>query len=129
MKQTGTVAPKPHGGGHPPSVKAEGQIFIKELVESKPDLILDEILDEYNNNEQFKRVSKSTIDRNLTKLKLFLQKKTLFDPRKNSPKNLQSRQNYEQNRSKFSLEDLIYIDETGCVRNLTSPYARSASML
>lgn len=125
LKQTGTIAPKPHGGGHPPSVKAEGQIFLKELVESKPDLILDEILDEYNNNEQFEPVSRSTIDRNLAKLKLTRKKKTLFDPRKNSPENKKKRQNYEQNISPFNLEDLIFIDETGCVRNITRPYARS----
>jgi len=41
VKQTGQIAPKPHGGGHPPSVKGNGEIFLLELVESQPDLILE----------------------------------------------------------------------------------------
>jgi len=41
VKQTGQIAPKPHGGGHPPSVKGNREIFLLELVESQPDLILE----------------------------------------------------------------------------------------
>jgi putative transposase len=87
VKQTGQVAPKPHGGGHPPSVKTQGEIFLKELIESQPNLILEEIRDKYN--EYFEPVSRSTIDRTLTKLKLTRKKKSLFAPRKNTPKNNQ----------------------------------------
>lgn len=43
FKQTGTCVPKPHGGGHPPSVKAQGETFLKVLIENQPDLILEEI--------------------------------------------------------------------------------------
>ena len=83
VKQTGQVAPKPHGGGHPPSVKAEGEIFLKELIENQPDLILQEIRDKYN--ECFEPVSRSTIDRTLTKLKL-TRKNRSFESRKNTLK-------------------------------------------
>jgi len=74
VKQTGQVAPKPHGGGHPPSIKEIGQTFLKELIESQPDLTLIEIRDEYN--KHFEGVSRSTIDRTLTKLKLTRKKKS-----------------------------------------------------
>ena len=74
FKQTGQVAPKPHGGGHPPGVKAQGETFLKELIESQPDLILEEIRDQYN--EHFEPVSRSTIARTLTRLKLTRKKKT-----------------------------------------------------
>jgi transposase len=40
FKQTGQIAPKPHGGGRSPSVKATGETFLTELIESQPDLIL-----------------------------------------------------------------------------------------
>ena len=123
VKQTGRIAPKPHGGGHPPSVKTQGETFLKELIESQPDLILEEIRDEYN--KHFDLVSRSTIDRTLKKLKLTRKKKTLFDPRKNTPVNQQKLFNYEINIAPFKIEDLIFIDETGCVRNITRPYARS----
>jgi len=85
VKQTGQVAPKPHGGGHPPSVKAQGENFLKELIDSQPDLILEEIRDRYN--KYFEPVSRSTIDRTLTKLKLTRKKKSLFKSRKNTKKN------------------------------------------
>ena len=123
FKQTGQVAPKPHGGGHPPSVKAKGETFLKELIENQPDLILDEILDEYN--EYFEPVSRSTIDRTLTKLKLTRKKKSLFDPRKNTPQNKQKQKDYQTNIAPFEAKDLIFIDETGSVRNMTRRYARS----
>jgi transposase len=83
LKQTGEIAPKPHGGGRRPSILVEGQTFIKELLENQPDLTLEEITNEYN--QRFDSVGKSTIDRTLNKLKRFLQKKSLFDPRKNTP--------------------------------------------
>jgi transposase len=123
VKQTGQMAPKPHGGGHPPSIKAIGQTFLKELIESQPDLILEEIRDEYN--RYFEPVSRSTIDRTLIKLKLTRKKKSLFDPRKNTPQNQQKRQYYQMNIAPFEAKDFIFIDETGSVRNMTRRYARS----
>ena len=43
VKETGEIAPKPHGGGQSPAVKAQGEVFLKELIEAQPDLILTEI--------------------------------------------------------------------------------------
>ncbi|MEK8015606.1 MAG: transposase [Candidatus Parabeggiatoa sp.] len=76
-------------------------------------------------NKHFEPVSKSTIDRNLTKLKLTRKKKTLFDPRKHSPDNQKKRQDYDKNIDTEDPKALIFIDETGCVRNLTRSHARS----
>ena len=70
FKQTGQVAPKPHGGGRPPSVKATGETFLTELIESQPDFILEEIRDEYNEYFEFEPVGRSTIDRTLIRLNL-----------------------------------------------------------
>jgi transposase len=123
VKDTGEIAPKPHRGGRSSSIKTQGQNFIKDLIESQPDLILEEIRDRYN--EQFEPVGQSTIDRTLTKLKLTRKKKTLFDPRKNTPENQNLLQNYEKNIEPFEAKDLIFIDETGSVRNMTRRHARS----
>jgi len=80
VKQTGICAPKTHGGGHPPSVKVQGETFLKVLIENKPDLILEEIRDEYK--EHFEPVSRSTIDRTLTRLKLTRKKRRCLIPEK-----------------------------------------------
>lgn len=76
-------------------------------------------------NEHFKPVSRSTIDRTLTRLKLTRKKKTLFDPIKNSLENKQKKQDYQTNIAPFEAKDFIFIDETGRVRNLTRSHARS----
>ncbi len=125
VKQTGQVAPKPHGGGNLSSVKVQGETFLSKLIENQPDLILEEIRDEYN--EHFEPVSRSTIDRTLTRLNLTRKKKTLFDPRKNTPENQQKKQDYQTNIALFEAKDFIFIDETGCVRNITRSHARSLS--
>jgi transposase len=123
LSKTGSIDPKPHGGGRSPGVKAEGQTFLKQLVEKQPDLTLEEIATEYQ--KDFKPVSTSTIDRTLNKLKLTRKKKSLFEPRKNTPENLKKQHNYQINIASFDAEDFIFLDETGSVRNLTRSHARS----
>ncbi len=119
----GEIGPKPHGGGQPASISASGEVFLKKLIESQPDLTLVEIRDEYN--QHFKTVSRSTIDRTLTKLKITRKKKTLFDSRKNTPENQEARRVYENNLESLEAKALIFLDETGSVRNLTRGHARS----
>ncbi len=81
FKQTGQVAPKPHGGGRPPSVRPIGETFLTELIESQSDLILEEIRDEYNEYFEFEPVGRSTIDRTLIRLKL-TRKEFIRSPKK-----------------------------------------------
>ena len=50
-------------------IKKEGQDFIRDLLKNKPDLILDEICIEYNNNFE-PAVSRSTINRALNRMKI-----------------------------------------------------------
>jgi hypothetical protein len=65
----------------------------------------------------------------VAQLKLTRKKKSLFEPRKNTPQNKQkqiSRQKfYQTNIAPFEAKELIFIDETGSVRNMTRRYARS----
>jgi len=80
FKQTGSIAPKPHGGGYPSSINVQGHVFIKNLIENQPDLTLEEIQNEYN--KHFESVSKSTIDRTLIKLKITRKKRVYSIPEK-----------------------------------------------
>jgi hypothetical protein len=66
-----------------------------------------------------------TIDRTLTKLKLTRKKKSLFDPRQNTPKNKQKQQDYQTNIAPFDASNLIFVDETLSYRNMTLRNARS----
>lgn len=84
LSQTGSIDPKPHGGGRNSAVKVEGQNFLKQLIEQQPDLTLEEIAQKYQN--YFKPVSTSTIDRTLKKLKLTRKKKVYLSLEKMHPK-------------------------------------------
>lgn len=42
-RETGTVAPKPHGGGHPRSVDADGESVLSALVRARNDRTLEEL--------------------------------------------------------------------------------------
>ena len=94
-------------------IKKEGQDFIRDLLKNKPDLILDEICIEYNNNFE-PAVSRSTINRALIKMKIT--HKTLFDGRKNTQEKLKF---YQNDIIIFNPEQLIFIDEMGVNENIT----------
>jgi len=124
FKQTGGVEPRPHGGGNSSSIDEDGQAFIKKLIEEQPDIKLEDIRDRYNENHP-EPVSRSTIDRILRKCKITRKKKSFFDPRKNSPENVKKQEEYKKNIAPFDAGEMIFIDETGSVRNMTGNYARS----
>lgn len=69
FKTTGSVAPKPRGGGRRPSLDAEGKKVLTELVAAKPDATLEEL--RVSVRERLKVVvSKSAMGRTLTALGL-----------------------------------------------------------
>jgi transposase len=49
-QETGSVTPRPHGGGQTPKLKAIGLKFIKKTVKKSPDLTIDEYTQIYNDN-------------------------------------------------------------------------------
>ena len=42
-RQTGALAPKPHGGGHPPALGQDGREALRQLVRDRPDATLEEL--------------------------------------------------------------------------------------
>lgn len=43
LRETGSIAPKPHGGGHKPILDEQGRTRLVELLRSQPDLTLEEL--------------------------------------------------------------------------------------
>ncbi len=68
FKQTGSLEPKPYNGGRKPAIDETGQNFIREIISEQPDLTLEEICIEYN--KHFAPVTRSTIDRTLTRMNI-----------------------------------------------------------
>jgi len=123
-RKTKSVAPKPHGGGHPPKIATTGLKYLSALVKKQPDLTIDEYGQIYNEHEK-SNVSSSTIRRALSSLKLTRKKKTKSDPRKYNKRNQFKQKLYQWSLRHLSPKQLIYLDETGATINMIRDYARS----
>jgi transposase len=75
-RQTGTIEPKKHGGGA--KMKIDNHCFplIEQMIQQKPDLILEELCRFFKNKTGIK-VSKSTMYRYVQKLNMSRKKKSI----------------------------------------------------
>lgn len=84
VKQTGSLAAKPHGGGRRPALDASGQRAVVEMVRAQPDATIEELRTRVR--EQLgATVSKSAMGRALTALGL-PRKKSRSTPRSATPR-------------------------------------------
>ena len=73
-RETGTVEPKPHGGGVVAKVGAAQLPIVAALVEAQPDALLEELCERFAEQTGV-QVSGSTMHQAVCKLKLSVQKK------------------------------------------------------
>jgi transposase len=78
-EEAGTLAAKPHGGGHGPIVDEVGAEFIRGVVTEEPDLTLQALCERYQ-DKVARRVSKSSMDRALRRLELTRKKRRSTTP-------------------------------------------------
>ena len=74
FRQTGSVAPLPHGGGQPALIPDSSLGILRTLVEDQPDSTLPELRDNYAACTA-QRVSRATVSRALSRLDLTRKKK------------------------------------------------------
>ena len=84
FRHTGSVAPKPHGGGNPPRINASGLERLREFVTQHPDATLKELCERFEASYGMKP-STSSLHRALDKLGL-TRKKKRFMPRSRTVK-------------------------------------------
>ena len=87
-RQTGSVAPKPRGGGQQPRLDAKGLEVVAELVKADPDATLDELLERVAERTDV-RVSNPTMSRVLRRLGL-PRKKSRSTPQSATPRAFRS---------------------------------------
>ena len=73
-RQTGTVEPKPHGGGTVAKLGTAQLSIVKALVEAQPDALLTELCEERLAEKTAINVSVSTMQRAIQKLELSVKK-------------------------------------------------------
>ncbi len=96
-KEGGTLAPRPHGGGHGPMVDEAGADYLRGLLAEVGDLTLNELCQRYQ--QRFARVvSKSSMDRALRRLKVTHKKRASMTP---SRRRSMSNSNVRPSRRKY----------------------------
>ena len=64
FRETGSIEPRPHGGGQRPKIPAERLPQVQRLLEANPDWSVDELAEAYNRQEGT-TISRSTMTRTI----------------------------------------------------------------
>jgi transposase len=119
-RQTGSLDPKPHGGGHPPALDHEGRERLRDLVRQQPDATRDEWRQRLG-----VPCSRMALWRALGQQKLTRQKKTLHARERDTPENQQKRQAFRATVSVLDPHRLVFVDETGTNTAMTRTDGRA----
>jgi transposase len=119
-RRTGSLQPKPHGGGHPAALGPEDLERLRELVRQQPDATLEEL-------RQRLGVPCSTmaICRALVKLQLPLKKKVLQAQERDRPDVQEKRADFRAAVAGLDVHRLIFVDESGATTAMTRTRGRA----
>lgn len=120
VRQTGSVAPKPHGGGRPRKLDADADKRLLKLVEQAPDATLTELRDRLRAPCSIMAVFRALKRNHITR-----KKKTLFADERDSPAVRQQRQAFFDKMSTIDVNRLVFVDETGATTAMSRPYGRA----
>jgi hypothetical protein len=120
---TGSVEPRPFGGGYPPRVATEHYPVVRAIVEEKPDLTDQEVAWEFHRRTG-RSVSRSSMNRTLLKLNL-TRKKTLSATEQAEPRIQALRRKFIELAKSLDPRRLVFIDEAGSTIAMAREYARA----
>jgi transposase len=117
---TGTVDPKPHGGGLAPMLAGSKLEQLRRLVQAQPDATLAELQRQLQQQARVKP-SRPTVCRALQKLGLRRKKKRFYAQERDPKQRAQFLHKVQQ----LDPRKLVFIDEMGVNLNLTRTHARA----
>jgi transposase len=119
-RQTGSVDPAPHGGGHPPALDRAGRRKLRQLVREQPDATLEELASRVG-----VPCGRMAIFRALRKLKITRKRKALHATRRDSPRVRRKRRAFREAMAAVDPQHQVFVDETGANTAMTRPYGRA----
>ena len=122
VRETGSPAPLPHGGGAPRSLSIEHEVLLIGLVETVPDRTLEEQARELAATGA-PSVCARTLSRALERLKYSRKKKSLIATEHNTEAANAERARFRQEIAAVPLEKLVFVDESGSNIAMTPEYA------
>lgn len=117
---SGTVEPRPHGGGHPRALSQDAEQRLRQLVHDQPDATLAELRQRLGLS-----CSVMAIVRALQRLRITRKKKVLRAQEQDTPQVQAQRQEFKEKVASVELDHLIYVDETGATTAMTRRYGRA----
>jgi transposase len=119
-RTTGSLKPKPHGGGRPPALGPAQLRRLRGLIRKKPDATLEELRRGLGVD-----CSTMAIVRALKKLKITRKKKVLHAEERDTPEGRQKRRDFLAAIAGIEPERLIFVDESGAKTSMTRTHGRA----
>jgi transposase len=119
-RKTGSVEPKPHGGGRPPALGPADLQRLRELNREQPDATLEELRQRLGAD-----CSLMAISRALRKLKITRKKKDLHAQERDRPEVKRKRRAFRKQVAGIDPQRLIFVDESGANTAMTRTYGRA----
>src|SRR5262245_6184220 len=117
-RQTGSLAPRPHSGGHHPALDEAGQQRLRQLLKEQPDATLEELAQRLG-------CGRMAVWRTLRKLKITRKKKMRRADERGRPDVQQKRQEFCAELADVDPEQLVFVDEMGATTAMARPYGRA----
>jgi transposase len=119
-RATGSVEPRPHGGGHPAVLTPEDLQRLRELIRDRPDATLEECRRHLGSS-----CSLATISRALFRLGLPRKKKVPRAAEQDSPEVQEQRREFCEELAGIDPRRLVFVDECGANTAMTRTYGRA----
>jgi transposase len=119
-RTTGSLAPRPHGGGNPAVLGPEDLERLRELIRQQPDATLEECRRHLGAS-----CSLMTISRALSQLGLPRKKKVPRAREQDSPEVQEQRREFCEELAGVDPRRLVYVDECGANTAMTRTYGRA----
>lgn len=119
-RQTGSLEPKPHGGGRRPAFDQEALERLRQVVAEHPDATLPEL-----HQLMGGKGSVAAICRALRKLDITRKKKSLHAAERDRPEVQQARRSFRREVKPIEPKRLVFVDETGVTTAMTPAYGRA----
>jgi len=119
-RATGSVAPKPHGGGMPRKLDPQAVERLLDLVKQQPDATLAELRDRLG-----VACSVMTVLRTLRRQRISRKKKTRHALERDTPRVQEQRQAFCQKFATIDPQHLVFVDETGTTTAMGREYGRA----
>jgi transposase len=119
-RTTGSLEPKPHGGGRQPALGPTQLKRLRALIRKQPDATLEELRQRLGVD-----CSTMAISRALRRLKITRKKKVLHAQERDTPEGQQKRREFLGEIKGVDPRRLVFVDETGANTSMTRTHGRA----